>query len=330
MSFSFHGRHAMATIVQRNPKSDTFQNIYKTSKRYRLATIFPNIQTKSSSLSTINRTISTSLSSSSTPYSNNHTLSSRRNSSTITTDNILIPLIVCGPSGVGKGTIISKYMNHPTYKGNQHFGFTVSHTTRSPRPGEQHGFDYYFTNVDTIQQSISNNDFLEYAQVHGNWYGTSLDSLKKVQECGKFPLLDIDVQGVKNIREYQLRLEQEQKEEEDEEESSSTDTTPSFPPKSPIQEPKPQSKKRKQEQRQIIQAKYIFIAPPSMERLRERLQARGTETPESLAKRTANAAAEMEYGVYPGNFDAIVVNDDLDKAVDDFDAIVSRLYDGHL
>jgi len=80
-----------------------------------------------------------------------------------------IPLVIAGPSGVGKGTLIGKLLKEFPDK----FGFSVSHTTRKPRVGEVDGVHYHFTTVDAIQKEISEGKFAEHANVHGNYYGTS-------------------------------------------------------------------------------------------------------------------------------------------------------------
>ena len=191
------------------------------------------------------------------------------------------PLVVCGPSGVGKGTLINKFMNDSKYKNEaSHFGFSVSHTTRQPRAGEEDGIHYHFTNIDKITQAIGAGDFLEYAEVHGNYYGTSLGAIKDVQKEGKICILDIDVQGVKSIK-------------------ANDDFC----------------------------ANFIFVAPPSKDILRQRLIGRGTETPESVERRTNNALAELEYGTGEGNFDHILVNDNLDEACDNLHSLLKNLYD---
>ena len=77
----------------------------------------------------------------------------------------------------------------------------------------------------------------------------------------------------------------------------------------------------------LFQPKYLFIAPPSLDVLETRLRGRGSESEASLARRVGNAAAEVEYGLAPGNFDAIVVNDNLDQAVQDFCRVVRELYE---
>jgi guanylate kinase len=198
---------------------------------------------------------------------------------------LLDPLVVCGPSGVGKGTIIQKYMDE--MGGHRHFGFTVSHTTRPPRPGEVNGIHYHFVPKADMQRQIEDgNYFLEHAHVHGNLYGTSFDALWRVQNVqGKRCLLDIDVQGVQNLKSQQQQLGQWQ-----------------------------------------FRPKYLFIAPPSLQALQERLILRGTESPESIERRTRNAAQEVEYGLTAGNFDKVIINDDLEQACHDFSLAIQELY----
>eukprot|EP00752_Nemacystus_decipiens_P011134 g9894.t1 len=108
----------------------------------------------------------------------------------------LKPLVVCGPSGVGKGTLIN--MLREDFPGR--FGFSVSHTTRKPRPGEVHGTHYYFSEKPEMQAEIDDSKFIEHANVHGNLYGTSIAAVQSVTAAGKICILDIDVQGVKSVR----------------------------------------------------------------------------------------------------------------------------------
>jgi guanylate kinase len=200
---------------------------------------------------------------------------------------VLDPLVVCGPSGVGKGTIIEKYMTE--HGGSTKFGFTVSHTTRLPRPGEEHGIHYHFVAFDDMQRDIIDNKFLEHAEVHGNLYGTSWESMKHVHQSGKRCLLDIDVQGVIRLKSLEQQEQQQQ---------VSTKLAPT----------------------------YIFIAPPSLEILQQRLQDRNTESVASLEKRTRNAKREVDYGLEPGNFDYIIVNDNLEDAVKQFAQAINDAY----
>ncbi|KAK2725107.1 guanylate kinase-like [Artemia franciscana] len=172
------------------------------------------------------------------------------------------PFVLCGPSGVGKSTLIKKMMVE--------FGdileFSVSHTTRAPRTGEVDGIDYFFTTKSEMERSISNGEFIEHAVFSGNIYGTSKMAVEKVQELGKICVLDIERQGVMQIKK--------------------TDLNPHL----------------------------IFIKPPSMEELKNRLISRGTETEELLKKRLSVAEEEIDFGEIPGNFHKIIVNDDIHKA----------------
>lgn len=172
------------------------------------------------------------------------------------------PIVLSGPSGSGKSTLLKKLFAEFPDK----FGFSVSSTTRSPRPGEVDGKDYDFVTVEKFKDMIAHKEFVEWAQFSGNYYGTTVKSVKKVSEAGKICLLDIDMQGMKAVK-------------------FETD----------------------------LNARFLFIAPPSMENLEMRLRGRGTETEESIAKRLAAAKAEMEYA-QTGAHDQILVNDDLDKA----------------
>lgn len=110
------------------------------------------------------------------------------------------PIIVCGPSGAGKGTLINILFE----KFQDKLGFSVSHTTRQPREGEEHGVHYNFTSVDIMRQEIADDKFIEYAEVHGNYYGTSVESVDKVSRSGKICVLDIDIQGVQKVKESNL------------------------------------------------------------------------------------------------------------------------------
>ncbi|XP_069446636.1 guanylate kinase isoform X4 [Ovis canadensis] len=172
------------------------------------------------------------------------------------------PVVLSGPSGAGKSTLLKKLLQeHGSI-----FGFSVSHTTRDPRPGEENGKDYYFVTREVMQRDIAAGDFIEHAEFSGNLYGTSKAAVRAVQAMNRICVLDVDLQGVRNIKKTDLR---------------------------PI---------------------YIFVQPPSLDVLEQRLRQRNTETEESLAKRLAAARADMESSKEPGLFDLIIVNDSLDKA----------------
>lgn len=108
----------------------------------------------------------------------------------------MTPLVIVGPSGVGKSVLIGRLMK----KYPKSFGFSVSHTTRGPRAGEEDGRDYHFSNRDAMEMMVKKGEFVEYAEVHGNLYGTSLASVKAVQAEGKVCILDIDVQGARSVK----------------------------------------------------------------------------------------------------------------------------------
>lgn len=181
-------------------------------------------------------------------------------------------LVICGPSGVGKGTIISSLIS----KFPLALSLCVSHTSRLPRPNEIDGIHYHFVSKDFMENKISSNKFfLESAKVHDNLYGTSFECMNEVLESGKVCILDVDVKGVKQMKQTGLQG-----------------------------------------------AKYLFIAPPSMETLLTRLANRGTESVEQVSKRISNAKLELEFGLAPGNFHAVIVNDDLKDAIESVNNII--------
>lgn len=114
--------------------------------------------------------------------------------------NLILPIliVISGPSGAGKSTLRSKLLqNHPELT------YSISYTTRKPRPNEKDGVDYFFVSVDEFKKLISEDDFIEYAIVYGNYYGTSKSQVEKVIESGKPIILEVDVQGAENIiKEY--------------------------------------------------------------------------------------------------------------------------------
>ncbi|GMH92113.1 hypothetical protein TL16_g12249 [Triparma laevis f. inornata] len=123
-------------------------------------------------------------------------LSSSSSSSSSSPPFSPLPLVVCGPSGVGKGTLIASLLSKFPSK----FRFSVSHTTRSPREREENTVHYNFVSVEEFEKIKENDDFLEHATVHGNMYGTALSEVNSKTGDGSVLLLDIDVQGVKNVK----------------------------------------------------------------------------------------------------------------------------------
>lgn len=230
------------------------------------------------------------------------------------------PLVVCGPSGVGKGTIISRFM-----EGNNSrqcttdsflpkFVFSVSHTTRKPRVGEVDGVHYHFVSMEFMQDKIDKGGFfIEHALVHGNLYGTSFQSIFDAsagvnQQC----LLDIDVEGVRSLKNFQHAQQRQRRRRQN---MRSTDHLQGRLQGATLHQSLPD-----------LQAKFIFITPPSIDILEERLRGRKSETAETLRRRLKNAKAEIEYGVMTGNFDAIIVNDDLEMACQEFEKMVNSIY----
>lgn len=110
------------------------------------------------------------------------------------------PIVVVGPSGVGKSVLIKKMQELWPDK----FGFSVSHTTRGPRPGEEDKVHYHFSDLETMQNEVDEGKFIEHANVHGNMYGTSKEAVEAVRQTGKICILDLDVQGAKSIWEQNI------------------------------------------------------------------------------------------------------------------------------
>ena len=113
------------------------------------------------------------------------------------------PLIICGPSGVGKSSLIKKLVAEYPHD----FGFSVSHTTRGPRTGEEDGVDYHFTTTEDMLDMIKDGKFIEHAHVHNRIYGTSVKAVTDVTHQRQICILDIDVQGVQTVMESTAHVE---------------------------------------------------------------------------------------------------------------------------
>ncbi|KAF5362220.1 hypothetical protein D9756_002524 [Leucocoprinus leucothites] len=110
------------------------------------------------------------------------------------------PLVISGPSGVGKSTLLARlFAKYP-----HSFGFSVSHTTRNPRPGEVNGTHYHFVSRDKFKDLLADGAFIEHAEFSGNFYGTSFATVRGIQEQGKRCILDIEAQGVRQIKQTNL------------------------------------------------------------------------------------------------------------------------------
>lgn len=159
-------------------------------------------------------------------------------------------IVVSAPSGAGKSTLCNRLVDEFP-----EIAYSVSCTTREPRGDEKDGVHYYFLSKKEFKERVKNGEFLEYAKVHGNFYGTLEDTVLYAMEEGRHVLLDIDVQGARQIRESLVRLD----------------------PRHPIR-------------RGFTD---IFISPPSLEELERRLRGRGTDEEAVIRKRLANAEKEM-------------------------------------
>lgn len=111
------------------------------------------------------------------------------------------PVVFVGPSGIGKNTIINKLREmYP-----DRFAYSVSHTSRAPREGEVDGVNYHFVDREKFEWMIQNNKLLEYAQVHGNYYGTSFESIREVERSGKICILDLNIDGAIAVSKSNLK-----------------------------------------------------------------------------------------------------------------------------
>lgn len=182
------------------------------------------------------------------------------------------PLVLCGPSGSGKSTLLKRLLKEFPDK----FGFSVSHTTRAPRAGEKNGVHYHFTNLNDMSTAIEKGEFIETAIFSGNIYGTSKKAVDDVRRTGKICVLDIEMEGVKQIKR--------------------TDLDPLL----------------------------VFVMPPSIDELERRLRARNTEQEDSLKKRLETARREIKFGQEPGNFNIIILNDNLDKAYNELRDFITQ------
>lgn len=170
-------------------------------------------------------------------------------------------IIFSAPSGAGKTTLVREVMRQVPG-----LGFSVSATSRKPRPGEVNGRDYYFIEFEEFKNKIERGEFVEWQEVYpGTYYGTLKSEVERLWGEGKHVIFDVDVVGGTNLK-------------------------------------------------RIFgtQALAIFIQPPSLEVLRQRLVQRGTENAESIEKRLAKASYELAFAK---EFDRIIINDKLDMAI---------------
>lgn len=175
-------------------------------------------------------------------------------------------IVITGPSGVGKGTIVRSLMQrHPQ------LNVSISATTRQPRPGEVDGTDYYFISKEEFESAIARNEFLEWAQYAGNYYGTPKTKVAEQIERGNYIILEIELVGARAIAKI-------------------------FP-----------------------DALRIFILPPSIEELEQRIRIRGKNSEGSIAKRLEIATTEIAAS---NEFDIKIVNEDLESAIAEIETVI--------
>lgn len=181
-------------------------------------------------------------------------------------------MVITGPSGVGKGTLIRGLRARVPG-----IALSVSATTRAPRPGEDDGVDYHFLSEEEFERRVQRGDFIEHATYSGYRYGTLRSELEMRLAQARAVVLEIEVQGARQIR------------------------------------------------RALPDALQVFIAPPSLDALRERLVGRGTDTPDVVAQRIEVAREEL---AAQDEFAQVVVNDRLEDAVGELASIVERALAG--
>lgn len=175
-------------------------------------------------------------------------------------------IVLTGPSGVGKGTLMQKLLQlHPELY------YSVSATTRSPRPGEINGQNYYFITRSQFEKLVAQGELLEWAEFAGNYYGTPRAAVLEQIQSGKLVILEIELEGARQIR-------------------------ASYP-----------------------NALSIFILPPSFAELEKRIRGRGQDSQEAIARRLNRAQEEIEAAA---EFDIQIVNDDLETALNQIEAVL--------
>ena len=175
-------------------------------------------------------------------------------------------IVISAPSGGGKSTICKAILERMS-----NVDYSISYTTRQPRINEVNGKDYFFVSEGQFEKLIAENDFLEYAQVHKNWYGTSRSFILDKFAAQKHVIMDIDPQGARSIV------------------ASGIDVVT------------------------------IFLLPPDIETLEQRLRNRNTDSTETINLRLENARFELES---LEEYSYLVINDDLDKAIEEVKTII--------
>ena len=179
-------------------------------------------------------------------------------------------LVLSAPSGAGKTTLARRFVvAHPDA------AFSVSATTRAPRGAERDGVDYHFVTRDRFSELVAQGAFAEWAEVHGERYGTLRDTVEESLAAGRVAVFDIDVQGGEQVK-----------------------------------------------ARWASRAATVFVLPPSLPELERRLRSRSTDADAVIARRLAAARAEIERGL--AHYDYVLVNDTLEHAGEQLDALVAH------
>lgn len=176
-------------------------------------------------------------------------------------------VVLSGPSGSGKGTVLKEFLK------DEDFGLSVSATSRKPRTGDEEGVTYFFKTREEFEEMIKNDEFFEYAEFGGNYYGTPKKYVLDQINNGKNIILEIEVQGAMQVK------------------------------------------------KAVPEAVLIFMTTPDITVLRKRLEGRQTEDREVIDKRIEIALGEIEY---LNCYDYLVINDDLDKTVEDLKNIINK------
>jgi guanylate kinase len=190
----------------------------------------------------------------------------RRISSKTVTDKGLI-IVLSAPSGAGKSSICRRLL-----AACPEIEFSVSYTSRTPRPNETNGKDYHFISREDFQRRIEQGEFAEWVENYGHFYGTSGKAMKEVLNRGKDLLLDVEPRGAKEIK------------------------------------------------KKFADGIFVFVLPPSLDELLNRLEKRGHESPEAIKTRFAQAESELKEVLW---YDYTVFNEDLETAVKQLIAIYS-------
>eukprot|EP00826_Nyctotherus_ovalis_P057652 TRINITY_DN7891_c0_g1_i1.p1 TRINITY_DN7891_c0_g1~~TRINITY_DN7891_c0_g1_i1.p1 ORF type:complete len:286 (-),score=90.69 TRINITY_DN7891_c0_g1_i1:114-971(-) len=186
------------------------------------------------------------------------------------------PLVISGPSAVGKGTLIRMLLKEFP----DAFELSVSYTTRDPRPGEVHGKDYYFIKISQFNDMVRQNMFVEHCVVHGNLYGTAKSEITRITKDHRICIIEIDVEGAKKV------------------------------------------------QSSGVEANFMFVNPPSMRTLMDRILKRGTETRAAVEIRMENAKGEVSFANSSMLYRYKLVNDVLEKSYKEFKEMIMEIYKG--